>query len=375
MEGILTRTHKIRLYPNNKQITYFQKACGVSRFAYNWALARSIEMYEQDNTVKFDAFALMREINSIKREQFPWMLEVTKCAPQEAIRVNLNTAYSKFFKNQAGFPKFHRKGRRDSFHISNTVFSLNSKSIRIPKLGWIRMAEELRFKGKILRATVSRTADKWFVSITVELPNPEFNPNSENQAIGVDLGVKTLATLSDGTVFQGPKATKKYEQKLRRLNQSLSRKTGSKKGEVKSANFRKAQMKLARLHAKIANSRNDCTHKATSQIASNYDIIGIEDLSVQDMAQGHKMAKSVLDMSFYEFRRQIEYKAEALDKRVVVANRFYPSSKTCSRCGEAKNDLSLSERVYICAFCGFSCDRDLNAAINLRQYALQESCR
>jgi len=235
------RAHRIRLYPNNKQATYFNKACGVARFAYNWALARSRELYERDGTYRFNEASLRRDLNAIKAEQFPWMYEVTKCAPQLAIQNSLNSAFKNFFAKRAGFPNFSKKGIHDSFSTSNDQFKVIGKSVQIPKLGKVRLAELLRFNGKDMSATIIRRADKWFIAIQVELPKPEPMHTGENQAVGVDFGVKHLAVLSDGTVVTSSKASRKYEDQLRRLNQELSSRKGAKKGEKQSTNFKKTK--------------------------------------------------------------------------------------------------------------------------------------
>ena len=359
--------HKIQLVPNDKQSTYLAKACGVARFAYNWALDRWKKQYEAGE--KVSEGKLRKELNAIKREEYPWMLEVTKCAPQLAIK-DLGKAFQNFFAKRAEFPKFKKKGQKDSFALSNDQFSINGKTIRIPNLGYVKMAEGLRFDGKIMGAVVSRKADRWFVAIQVEMPVPKPVHNSESQAVGVDLGVKELAVLSDGTKVAGAKPHKALLSRLRRLNKSLSRKQGAKQGEKKSKNFRKAQMKLSRLHARTANIRNDETHKLTSMLAEKYGIIGIEDLNVSGMSKNHRLARAVLDMSFYEFRRQIEYKSKLKGGRVIIADRFYPSSKTCSDCGNKYDELTLSMREWTCPNCNAHHDRDLNAAINLRNYAV-----
>ena len=248
------------------------------------------------------------------------------------------------------------------------------KAVRIPKLGWVRLAEKLRYDGKILGATVSRRADDWFIAIQVEVPD-EFIPTRENQAVGIDLGINSLVTLSNGTKVKGAKAGPRYARQLKRLNQSLSRKVGAKRDEEQSRNFKKAKRKLARLYAKIANLRADQTHKLTAQLVQNHTLIGIEDLNVRGMMSNHKLAGSVADMSFYEFRRQLEYKAMAIGTQVIVADRWFPSSKTCSVCGniKSKEELKLSTRVYACYECGFVCDRDINAATNLMDYALKHA--
>lgn len=302
------------------------------------------------------------------------MLEVTKCAPQLAIKVGLNNAFKNFFRGlksnqQVGFPKFHKKGINDSFSLSNDQFDVKEKSVRIPNLGWVRLAEALRFDGKILSATVSRKADKWYISIQIELEEPITCP-SKNEAVGVDLGVKAFATLSDGTTIVGSKAGRKYEKQLKRLNQSLSRKIGAKKGEKKSHNFVKAKRKLVRLYAKMANLRNDETHKLTTMLIRNYNLIGIEDLNVKGMMSNHKLARSIADMSFFEFRRQLEYKTEMTNGKIVVASRWFASSKTCSACGDKKEELLLKERNWTCPNCGIYHDRDVNAAMNLKNYAI-----
>jgi len=363
----MIRAHKIRLYPNNKQATYFARACGISRFAYNWGLAEWKRRYEAGE--KVTEGVLRKELNAVKREQFPWMLEVTKCAPESAIRNDLNNAFKNFFAKRAGFPKFHKKGIHDSFSLSNDKFSVKETSVSIPKLGDVRLAESLRFAGKIIGATISRIADKWFIAISVEVPDPKVTPRSENQAVGVDLGVKALATLSDGTVVSGPKVSRRYEKKLKRLNQELSRRKGAKKGEVQSNNFRKTKRKVARLYARMANIRADSIHKLTTMLTRKYSLIGIEDLNVAGMMSNHKLARSIAGMSFFEFRRQLEYKGSATGTRVVVADRFFASSKTCNVCGSKHEELVLRVRDWTCGSCGAQHDRDVNAAINLRNYA------
>ena len=359
--------HKIRLDPNNKQRTYFAKACGVARFSYNWALSEWKRLYESGQQVSEGL--LRRQLNAVKRELFPWMLGVTKCAPQLAI-MDLGKAFNNFFAHRAEFPTFKKKGRHDSFGISNDQFAVRDYAIRIPNLGYVRMTEKLRFDGKIISAAVSRTADKWFVSIQVELPDPTPIHNSESQAAGIDLGVRVLVTKSDGNKVPGAKPHKEVLPRLRRLNQSLSRKQGARKGEKKSQNYIKAQRRLSRLHAKTANIRNDETHQLTTKLTKEYGVIGIEDLNVSGMAKNHCLARAVLDMSFFEFRRQIEYKAKMTGSTVVVANRFFPSSKLCSICGEKNDNLDLSMREWDCPVCGTHHDRDVNAAVNLRNYAV-----
>ena len=359
--------HKIALDPNNAQATYFARACGVARFAYNWALAEWKKQYEAakvDSALpKPSQMSLRRQLNAIKREQFPWMLEVTKNAPQMAI-IQLGEAFKNFFAGRAKYPKFRKKGVHDRFTLTNDQFSVEGSRIRIPALGWVRMREPLRFEGKITSATVSRVADRWFVSIAVDTQDTSHLAQAENQgAVGVDLGVSALATLSTGETITGPKPHKALLNRLRRLSRSLSRKQ---KG---SSNRAKAKAKLARLHARIATIRSDALHKLTTDLTRRFHTIGIEDLNVRGMMANRHLARSIADMSFFEFRRQLEYKAAMRGGQVWVADRFYPSSKTCSCCGHKLDDLPLSVRAWTCPSCSTHHDRDVNAAINLKTMA------
>lgn len=363
--------HRIALDPNNVQATYLARAAGTARFAYNWALAewkRHYEAWKADNSLpKPSQHALRRQLNAVKREQFPWMLEVTKNAPQMAI-IQLGQAFQNFFAGRARYPSFRKKGVHDRFTLTNDQFDIDAFRIRIPNLGWVRMRETLRFTGKIMSATVSRVADKWFVSINVDTPDSSHLLQAENQgAAGVDLGVSALATLSTGEKVPGPKAHKALLDRLRKLSRSLSRKV---KG---SANRRKAKARLAKLHARIAAIRSDAVHKLTTDLTRRFHTIGIEDLNVRGMMANRHLARSIADMSFFEFRRQLEYKAAMRGGVVKVADRFYASSKTCSACRHKLEALPLSVREWTCPACGVVHDRDVNAAINLKNMAVSST--
>lgn len=350
--------HKIELSPNNRQATYFAKASGISRFAYNWALARWRSEYEAGRQTS--EISLRQDLNVIKAGSFPWMLEVTKVAPQQAIK-DLGTAFKRFFSGQGKYPRFKKKGIRDSFRADNgpaakgrDAVPVKGKRIKLPKIGWIKMREIIRIEGQIKSVTISRQAGRWFASISIDtdqLPHERKNHGS----LGVDLGVKDLATLSDGTVVTGPKAHTVLLRKLKRLSRQLSRKH---KG---SSNRQKAKMKLSRLHRRIANIRNDALHKLTTTLVLNNHLIGIEDLNVKGMVKNHNLARSIIDQSFGEFRRQLEYKAQWYGTEVVKADRFFPSTRMCSACGTC-HEMPLSKRIMECA-CGNVMDRDLNAAI------------
>ncbi|MDD5272788.1 MAG: RNA-guided endonuclease TnpB family protein [Methylovulum sp.] len=364
--------HKIALDLNNQQATYCQKAAGTARFSYNWALAEWNAQYQAwklDNTqVKPSQAALRRQLNAVKRAQFPWMLEVTKNAPQMAI-IQLGGAFKNFFAGRAKYPQYKKKGKsRDSFTLSNDQFAVKASRIRIPNLGWVRMRESLRFNGKILSATISRTANRWYASISVETEDKSHLPQAENQGVvGVDLGVKALATLSNGEVIAGAKPLKQRVAKLKRLSRALSRKT---KG---SANRHKAKQKIAKLHARIAFIRQNTLHQLTGYLTSCFHTIGIEDLNVKGMVKNRKLSRAISDMGFFEFRRQLEYKAQMRGGIVVVADRGYPSSKTCSVCKYVQTSLPLPVREWQCPNCQARHDRDINAAVNLANYAVSST--
>jgi putative transposase len=363
--------HKIRLSPNNVQATYFARAAGTARFAYNWALVEWQRQYQaRKNDPALDwpsEVASRRQLNAIKREQFPWMLEITKNAPQMAI-IQLGVAFKNFFAGRAKYPVFRKKGRDDRFTLSNDQFCVDAARIRIPQLGWVRMRESLRFSGTVVSASVSRTAGRWFASITVNTPDDLLLPQADNQGtVGVDLGVTTLAALSTGERIPGPKAHKRLLGRLRRLSRSVSRKI---KG---SANRSKAKVKLTRLHARIANVRQNYLHQLSNSLASRFHTIAIEDLNVKGMTQNRHLARAVSDMGFYELRRQLEYKAHLHGGRVAVIDRWYPSSKICSGCGHRLALLPLAIRHWACPSCGAQHDRDVNAAINLKKMAVSST--
>jgi len=363
--------HKIALDPTQAQATYFAQGCGVARVAWNWSLA---EWQRQDAARKADPSlpspsqaALRRLLNTLKDERFPWMRDVTKTAPQQAIK-NLGQAFTRFFAKEARYPKFKKKGRHDSFRADNgpATFRCEGKRIKLPVIGWVRMREALRFAGRPLSVTISREADRWFASVAVQIDHPV--PVRENQAPGgVDLGVMALATLSDGTVVEGPKALRGHLKQLRRMSRAISRKV---KG---SANRRKATRKLARLHARIAHVRADALHKLTTGVVRRFTLIGIEDLHVRGMLTNHRLARAVADVGMGECRRQLTYKAAMAGTRLVVADHWFPSSKLCSACGEKPAELPLSVRAWSCPACGAAHDRDVNAAINLRNLAVSST--
>ena len=351
------------------QEEYFRRACGVARFAFNWALAEWKAEYEAGG--KPNEAALRKRLNAIKAEHFPWMSEVTKVAPQNAIK-NVGIAFQNFFRRvkqggKPGYPRFKKKGMHDSFRADNGPQNSEShavecvgKTIKLPRCGVVRMREELRFVGRTLAATVSRMADGWYVAVLVDTTDCLSGPLHRG-TVGVDLGIKEFATLSTGEIIPALKPHRAAHQRLVRLSRSLSRKQ---KG---SSNRAKAKTKLAKLHQRIGNIRTNALHKLTTKLATEFDTIAIEDLSVSGMLRNRHLARSIADAGFSEFRRQLEYKAVMTGAHVHVVDRFFPSSKTCHSCGTI-HPMKLSDRIMVCD-CGNIMDRDLNAAMNLKNNA------
>jgi len=340
----MIRSHRIQLKPRPKHVAYFKQACGTARYVWNWGLAKSKE----------EGFTSGFTLGKVWTEERPeWTHSVCRDIQNKSLQ-NLDRAYKSFFKKIMGYPKFKRRGEHDSFYIINQKLQLAGKLVRVPKLGWVKMTQELRYSGKIMSATVSREADRWFISISVEVPD---HYESGEEIIGVDLGINHAVVLSTGEMFDAPRPLLNNLQLLKRRSKQLSRK-------VKGSNNReKAKLTLARLHRKIKNQRKDFLHRMTSKLVSRAKTIVIEDLDVKGM----KFQRSILDIGFYEFRRQLEYKCQDL----VIADRYFPSSQLCNRCG-ARKKMPLSERVYKCS-CGYHNDRDVNAALNLSTLKTGES--
>ncbi|MDR0570453.1 MAG: transposase, partial [Clostridiales Family XIII bacterium] len=296
----MLKTHKIALDPNNKQMAVLARSAGVARFAYNWALSEWSRMYAEwqidNDKPKPNQMLLRRNLNAIKRTEFPWMLDVTKCAPQEAI-INLGRAFKNFFEGRGAYPAFKKKGVHDSFKVSSGFFRVEDKTIKIPHAGKIRMREELRFDGTPKSVTISRTANRWFASIAVEVSDTAPQTNCHIPAIGIDVGVNDFVQ-DDGSKIVIPQAYRGAEKRLRRAQKALSRK------EKGSKNRKKAQMKVAKLHARASSIRSDFLHKYTTSLARNARTIVIEDLNVKGMAKNHHLAKSIANAAFGEFRRQ-----------------------------------------------------------------------
>ena len=358
----MLKTHKIALAPNNKQRAWFAQQCGYARFAYNHALADFKAGLDND---EFLSTTTLNERFNVAKKAYAWTKAQDQVVANKSIFVNLSAAIANWVGKRAKFPKFKKRGKKDAFTTNNQSVRVEGKRIRLPKIGWIKMFEELRFIGKLIKVTISRTADRWFVSITVETTeDTEAVDTSTHPVIGIDVGINTLATLSDGTRYDNPRPLKRYERKLKRANRRLSKRT---KG---SKNWIKQKWKAARIHYKIACIRTDAHHKATTDIVNKAGAIGIETLKVTNMLKNRKLAKALSDSALGGFLTMLNNKADARDIPVEEADPFYASSKTCSSCGYKKEDLTLSERTYQCSECGISIDRDVNAALNLRNVAV-----
>jgi putative transposase len=362
--------HKIALDLTREQEAYCRRAAGTARLTYNWGLAEWTRQYHAGE--RPTAATLKRQWNAIKYQQYPWLVDIHRDAHAQPF-ANLHAAFKAFFQNlkerkagktarQVGYPTFKKKGVHDSFYIANDNVQVQGKRLRIPKLGWVRMREALRWSGPLMAAVVSRTADRWYVSLSVQVdPLP---PSGETQAgrVGVDLGIRHLATLSTPREhIDGPQPMKAALKKLRRLNRELARRTKF------SANWHKTKRKLGRLHARVAAIRTDTLHKLTTRLTQTYREIVIEDLHVAGMVQNRRLARAISDMGLGTFRQMLTYKAAVAGVRVIVANRWFPSTKLC-RCGVVNEALTLADRVFVCPACGCTDDRDFHAADTLEAY-------
>lgn len=390
---MISIAHKIELVPNNKQKTYFRKAFGVARLAYNWGLAEWQRRYKAGE--KCSANILQKEFDAIKKNQFPFVYEVTNFASTRAFS-NLAKAYSNFFRNLkkgiVSYPKFKKKkDNKGRFYFSSVKLSdsnadipcrFNSNSDRqylwVPNLGYIKMNQRIRFLGKINGVVISQEGDRFFASFNMSITEDEYKRTHphvkeihKEESVGVDVGIKSALVLSDGIAIKSPKPLKKNLRKIKRLSRQLSKRTHARtkqerlEGKKKSNNYRKLSVKLSNAQRRVANIRRDFTQKVTTILTTHYGQIALEDLNVKGMVRNHRLAQAVSDVAFGELIRQIEYKSEYNGVTVKKAGRFYPSSKTCSVCGNVKHDLILKDRNYHCEKCGAVMDRDYNASLNL----------
>ena len=394
---MISIAHKIELVPNNKQKTYFRKAFGVARLAYNWGIAEWQRRYKAGEKCSF--IELNNAFNAIKGEQYPFVYEVTKWAPAQALR-NVATAYKNFFvglkKGKVAYPQFKKKkDNKGSFYFTEVKLSdtntnskvfkkmthsenLKRQYLKVPNLGCVKMTQRVRFDGKINGVVISQEGSKYFASFSMMITEDEYKRTHphvkeiyKEESVGVDVGIKSALVLSDGIAIESPKPLKKNLRKIKRLSRQLSKRTHARtkqerlEGKKKSNNYRKLSVKLSNAQRRVANVRRDFTQKVTTTLTTHYGQIALEDLNVKGMVRNHRLAQAVSDVAFGELSRQIEYKSEFNGVTVKRADRFYPSSKTCSVCGNVKHDLTLKDRTYRCDKCGAVIDRDYNASLNL----------
>ena len=363
-------SRRIALDLNNKQRAAVQQHAGVARHAWNWGLEickNVLEVRKQEKEVtgkpvtKFPtAIDLHKRLVAEVKKENPWYYDVSKCAPQQALR-DLEVAFKRVIKVKGtGFPNFKKRTCKQAFYLEAPVIRTDGKKIRLPSIGWVKTKEVLNPDHVIKQVRISQRAGKWFVSYTYEVTPVVCNGHTD--VVGVDLGVKTFATLSTGEQIVQPKQLR-LQKKLVRTQRKLSRQTkGSKRRN-------KTKQKLGKIHYRIACIRSDLTHKTTSRLAKNHGVIAIEDLCVSGMLKNRCLARSIANANFSEFRRQLEYKTLLYGSQLVVVDRWFPSSKTCNVC-QHKQDVPLSKRLFCCESCGHTEDRDVNAAKNLRAVSL-----
>ncbi|GCE22153.1 RNA-guided endonuclease InsQ/TnpB family protein [Dictyobacter kobayashii] len=418
--------HRIRMNPTPEHVEYLKRACGTRRFIYNWGREQWEKQYQayklEQETVPEEqrvltppnAFSLKKQFHAIRADVYPWTYEVTKCVVEGAFD-DLGKAYRNFFAGRAAYPHYKKKGKsHESFYLSNDKFTLGSHWIAIPglgrfildqrkqekkrgklrrKLGTVNLTEKLRFveRGKasvppkkrnrrkqvlcenvtILGATVSCEAGQWYLSIQVEIKKS--SPQTPVSVVGVDVGLKQVAVVSDGRVLENQKPLAHHLNKLGKLQRQLSRKQKTKDPETGkttfSNNYQKQRVKVARKHQQIANIRRDVQHKFTIELARTCGTIGVEDLNILGMMSNRKLSRTVADVAMGQLLQFLKTKVAASGGTLFIASRWFPSTKRCSGCGHVKKRMPLKHRTYQCLACGLVIDRDLNASLNLAQFA------
>ena len=366
-----TRAYKYKMKPTFKQQECINKAFGCCRFIYNWGLDKKIQSYKQEKkTIGY--VELAHELTKLKNDgEHEWLKEVNNTSLQQSLR-NLDAAFVRFFREKKGFPKFKSKKKNieSAKYIKAVHFDFDNWKVKIPKIGWVRLCKNKTFDLSMKYGTLTVSKDKcgdYWCSIVVY--DVEEKPKTKvliDKSVGIDLGIKDYAILSDGTKYGNPKFLEKGQKKLKTLQQRFAR------TQKKSNRHEALRLKVAKCHRDIANRRNDFLHKLSTLLVKYYDTICLEDLNVEGMLKNHHLSNSIQSAAWSEFVRQLKYKSDWYGKNVIFIGRFEPSSKTCSKCGYVKTDLRLNDREWVCPKCGEKHDRDVNAAINIRDFALHK---